>query len=93
MNQLTPEEIEILKEIATRGNLEFYIISTDQTGEWVRIGGKDYAAKEFNGVLETRADQIKFLDTVRSLIRRGYLEHVRGVLYRITGKGLRAIGM
>jgi len=89
---LTPVEKAFLKEVAMTDG-EFYVRSNDQMGEYVQTRSTIYAAKEFNGVLESKLKQIKYLDLVESLQLHGYVTKVGGSLYRITAKGLQAIGM
>jgi class 3 adenylate cyclase len=80
-SSLSPEEVEILIAAADRG--EISILSTDETGAWVRAGRRDFIDHS------DRAVAAMYLDALRSLLRRGLVTHAGGISYDLTGSGFR----
>jgi hypothetical protein len=78
-DSLSPEEIEILIAAADKG--EISVLSTDETGAWVRAGRRDFADQS------DRAVSAIYLEALRSLRRRGLVTHVGGIAYDLTGSG------
>jgi hypothetical protein len=76
----TDAEKEILIE-ALKNNGEFAILSTGQTGEWVRVGKVDYIDDKDPAV---RAGA---LESLEKLYLRGLVRHEGGSLFCLTGSG------
>jgi hypothetical protein len=79
-HSLSPEEMEILIA-AEANNGEISVLSTDETAAWVRAGRHDFID------LSDRAVAATYRDGLRSLIRRGLVEHSGGSAYDLTGSG------
>lgn len=78
-DSLSPEEIEVLIAAADKG--EISVLSTDETGAWVRAGRRNFADKS------DRAVAAVYLEALRSLRRRGLVTHAGGIAYDLTGRG------
>jgi len=72
-------ERELMITAAQSG--EFYIMSVEEIPNWVRIGGKDFYD------IHAPAISAKYLSAFKSLCERGYIEHVNGILFRLTSTG------
>ncbi len=79
-NQISEEEKEILIQAQKNGG-KINLISTDQTGEFVRIGRKDYIS-ESDPSIRARA-----LESIEKLYRRGLIRHEGGIVMELTGTG------
>lgn len=79
--RLCEEEKELLQAAAQNG--EFYLPSTDQTGDCVRAGGKDFVDEA------DPAFAAKYLDAFRSLCERGYINPKGGRLFMLTRIGFK----
>jgi hypothetical protein len=66
---------------------EIRVISSDQSGEFVRPGDSSHDHHYFNAA--DRAVQEKGLETLRALVARGWARHDAGILYRLTSTGFR----
>jgi len=73
------EEKELLIDAAKHG--EFYLISTNQIGTWVRVGDKDFLD------VSDPAVAAKYLDALESLCKDGHIKQETPVYYKLTGSG------
>ena len=80
-SQLSTEEIEILEHCSERG--EIWVLHTSMSGEWVRSGSHDFANNEDPGYSEF------YIEALNRLINRGYVRHVSGDMFRLTGTGFK----
>jgi len=82
--RLSEAERELLIAAAKQGT--FYLIDVDQISvTWVRAGGKDF--------IDTKtidpAFAAQYLEEFRNLCERGYIVHVDGILFMLTGSGFK----
>jgi hypothetical protein len=75
---LTQEEHDLL--IRSRGRGDLYVVSTEQTGEFVRVEGVDYVDPD-------PAVASRYRDALDSLCQRVLVRHERSALYRVTAEG------
>lgn len=80
-DRLSVEDKKLLVEILQNGN-QAYIISTDQTGDFVRVGTHSYF-KDGDEML-----RIKCLESFKRLCELGCIAHESGILYRLTSSGI-----
>lgn len=78
-DSLSPEEIEILIAAAEEG--EISLLSSDETGAWVRAGRRDFADQS------DRAIAAMYVQALKSLCRRELVAHAGGIAYDLTGSG------
>jgi len=79
--RLSQEEKELLISAAPRG--EILRMSTHETGDWIRVGNKDF--------FDTNdpAHAAKYIKAFESLESRGYVRHETGMLYMLTASGFK----
>lgn len=77
MPKLAREMLKLAE--AAGGTLQ--IPSADQTGDWVRVGSKDFRDDKDPAVAAHGRDALKWL------VNHEYVEHLGGAGYRLTGKG------
>jgi uncharacterized protein YjhX (UPF0386 family) len=79
MSTLTDDEKSILTNALPSG--EIYLMSTDQTGNFVRSGAVDY--------IDTKdpSRQARGIDGFETLKRHRLIRHEGGQLYKLTGTG------
>jgi hypothetical protein len=78
---LSAEEVDLLMVAADSG--EIFLLSADQSGNWVRAGGKDYID------WGDPAHATSYVEALDSLCSRGLARHDGGILYRLTTAGFR----
>jgi hypothetical protein len=78
---LSAEEIEILISAAEDG--EISLLSSDETGEWVCAGNRDFTD------LSDRAIAAMYVEALKSLCRRELVTHAGGIAYDLTGSGFK----
>lgn len=80
-NRLSPEESSLISEIF-KNNSQAYILTSDQTGDFLRVGAKSYYAQG-NETL-----RVTYLEMFNRLVTLGYITHESGVLYRLSLLGI-----
>jgi hypothetical protein len=78
---LSGEEVDILVAVAQSG--EIILLSSEQTGKWVRANGNDYY--EDGDPAYARS----YVDALKSLCRRRLAEHDEGNLFMLTTAGFK----
>ncbi len=78
-DSLSPEETEILIAAAEKG--EISLLSSDETGAWVRAGRRDFANHSDPAVAAM------YVQALKSLCRRELVTHAGGIAYDLTGSG------
>jgi hypothetical protein len=77
--KLSEAEKELLIAAAEDG--EFHVMHVEEAPTWIRAGRKDFMDAGDPAIAA------KYLDAFESLCRRGYIEHDRGELFRLTHLG------
>ena len=72
-------ERELMLTAAKSG--EFYIMSVEEISAWVRVERKDFCD------ISDTAISTKYTDAFKSLCERGYIQHVNGMLFKLTNSG------
>ncbi len=80
--EFTAEEKEILSA-ALRSLHQIHLLSTDQAGDFVQCGEKDFL---YEDDFEKRRLYVYALET---LCEKGLVKYVRGQLYKLTAKGFK----
>ena len=75
----TDSEKELLVKSLPMGMIE--VLSTDQTGEFVRVGTHTYLDPNDPPV------QARALEAMEKAIRRGWIRHEGGILFKLSGTG------
>jgi hypothetical protein len=75
----TDAEKELLAKSLPTGMIE--VLSTDQTGEFIRVGGHAYLDQNDPSV------QARALEAMEKAIRRGWIRHEEGILFKLSGTG------
>jgi len=78
--RLNPFEKELLVAAVDNGG-EIARFASDQMPDWIRIGAKDYTDDTAPSVAA------RYIQALEKLIERGYVTHVGGCLYELTGRG------
>ncbi len=79
--KLSRQATEILMEMDSEGHNTIYLLSTDQTGKFVRAGKRDFT--------ENATDYCEALD---ELMNAGLVRNISGQLYEPTSAGKKRIG-
>ena len=80
--KLTKIERIVLK-VAAENDGNIYILSNDQTGEFVKIG------KSNKLPYDEGYQRLAYVEAVRSLVEKGYAIHTSKKLYNLTAKGFK----
>ena len=75
------EELILLSECAQDG--EIAVLSSDETGKWIRAGRRDFDDQSDPAVAAL------YVDALNSLCKRDLAAHEGGILYKLTGKGFK----
>jgi hypothetical protein len=81
LHRFSEEEIELLINAADRG--EFVILSSDQTGKWVRAGASDFVN------IDDPEVAARYFEAFESLRVIGVIRYEAGDLYVLTGRGFK----
>jgi len=79
--KLSEAEKELLIAAARDG--EFCVMHLNEVPNWIRAGGKDFIDHKAGDP----AIATKYLDAFTNLCKRGYINHVDGILFRLTYPG------
>jgi hypothetical protein len=75
------EELILLSECAQDG--EIAILSSDETGKWIRAGRRDFYDQSDPAIAAL------YVDALNSLCQRDLAAHEGGILYKLTGRGFK----
>lgn len=74
--KLSKEAYEILLELDDVRQSILYVLSTDNTGEFIRVGKRDYTENATN-----------YCEALNELLNAGLIKHTSGHLYKLTSAG------
>ncbi len=77
---LIKEEKTILLN-ALKSSHEIHVLSTDQDGDWIRVGEVDFLYN--NDTNKTKA----YVYALETLCKKSLVRHVSGALYKLTAQG------
>ncbi len=75
------EELILLTECAQDG--EITVLSSDETGKWIRAGSRDFYDQSDPAIAAL------YVDALNSLRKRDLAAHEGGILFKLTGRGFK----